>query len=548
VRGGGGSKRFATDSLGMVRELNSATSASLAREAAVADVLRAFLMYGVIMDHFAGCADGATCRAVMEDIVWRQPMQRQWALMWLDTAVRMIGNYKAMAGFLMVSAYVDSGYAHATHLGRGDVVTLLTYLQMIWVLDPIVFAICSPLTPDRCDDGAFHYAGVHRWYLLLMLLIKLLLAAMRVARLPPLLQCVLVSVVAFQLPPELGCLTEERCESSTANDVDLWRGSLSCPPNPLLQCTREEDGLRTRLAPLWRLLFQGPYRDTWSMFSSILMRYYILFAVIYVWTFHYGRHAMGALSAATSRLTAGTDEHGRVFWRSAIRAAALVGLVLIELYNSAVLGPRTYNVLQENFMGTYSVDLLPTLEVLLLLVVAVVCLFAAVGVEPRPHRLTRLAGSTTLGCYVIHMYFTLALSFSSPHMASLPARIGDTSGLLVQLLWLFGAPLIFQLTIGVMFHKLLMLEMRLVLDGGARFLGRLHRLTGWLFECVARMPCWCWHCGKNARQQSEPAPSVAIVGVRAWAERQSVSADMGSEEVDSSIGAQSASGQRTHYV
>ena len=128
---------------------------------------------------------------------------------------------------------------------------------------------------------------------------------MRVARLPPLLQCVLVSAVAFLLPPEVGCLTSARCESASADDPALWRGSLACDPMSPLACTRREDGLRTTLAPLWRILFQGPYADTWSMFSSAFMRYYVLFASIYFWTFHYGRpvaHAMAALMRRLQRL------------------------------------------------------------------------------------------------------------------------------------------------------------------------------------------------------------------------------------------------------
>ena len=62
----------------------------------------------------------------------------------------MIGNYKCMAGFIMITAYVDSGFAFATHFSRGDAVVMLTYLQMIWVLDPLIFALCSSATPSLC--------------------------------------------------------------------------------------------------------------------------------------------------------------------------------------------------------------------------------------------------------------------------------------------------------------------------------------------------------------------------------------------------------------
>ena len=265
------------DSLGMVRELNTGSgAASAAREAAIADALRAFFMYGVIMDHFAGCADGSTCRFVVEEIVWRQPLAAQGGLMWLDTTTRMIGGYKCMAGFIMISAYIDSGYVGSSYWGKGDLVTFVSYLQMIWVLDPLVYALCSATMPDRCSADSFYFAGVHRWYLLAMLIIKAMLAAMRVARLPACGQCVLVTIMAFLLPPELGCLTEARCESSSANDVDAWRGSLQCDERDPDYCVRAEDGLRTTLAPFWALLFQGPYADTWSMFSSIAMRYYFV--------------------------------------------------------------------------------------------------------------------------------------------------------------------------------------------------------------------------------------------------------------------------------
>jgi len=482
---GKGSQRFATDSLGMVRELASGNS-SISREAAVADVLRALLMYGVIMDHFAGCADGSTCRLVMEDIVWQQPLEVQMGLKWVDTAVRMVGNYKAMAGFLMVSAYVDSGYARSTYWGRGDAVALLTYLQMIWLLDPLIFSICAPILPERCSATDFWYAGVHRWYLLAMLLTKLILVVMRLARFPPLLQCVLVSLLAFGLPPEVGCLTEERCESTSANDLALWRGSLQCDPASPLACARVEDGLRTLLAPVWKLLFQGPYADSWSMFSSILMRYYLLFVAIYIWTFHYGRPCVEALSALV-RQKGCSLAATRV-----ARLAALVGLLATELVQAALIGPDVYNLLQQNYIGTFTPALLPTLGVLLLLVLAVLLLLAAVGADPRPWRVVRLAGSTTLGCYVVHLYFTLPLSLTSGLLAALPTQLGAAAGLVVQLFLLAVVPMVFQLTIGAAFHRLLMLEMRLIF---------------WLVACAARAAT---HVHRRCRgSHSDPeAPST----------------------------------------
>ena len=151
----------------------------------------------------------------------------QRGLLWIDTLVRMIGNYKCMSGFLMVSAYVDAGFVDATRFGRGDAVALLTYLQMIWVLDPLAYVMCSAAVPDLCyayPDGRLHnqYAGVHRWYLLLMMLIKATLVAFRVLHLPPLAQCVLVTAVGFAMHPEALCLTDAKCASSATDDGEVW--------------------------------------------------------------------------------------------------------------------------------------------------------------------------------------------------------------------------------------------------------------------------------------------------------------------------------------
>ena len=323
-----------TDSLGMVRALSSG-QAERARETGVADALRAVLMYGVIMDHWAGCADGSSCRLVMEGIVWRQPQESQRGLLWIDTLVRMIGNYKCMSGFLMVSAYVDAGFVDATRFGRGDAVALLTYLQMIWVLDPLAYVMCSAAVPDLCyayPDGRLHnqYAGVHRWYLLLMMLIKATLVAFRVLHLPPLAQCVLVTAVGFAMHPEALCLTDAKCASSATDDGEVWWA------------------LQSALKPLFTVLFMGPYEDAFNMSSSVLMRYYVLFGAQvtrrhchlhhlhlhlhhlhlhhrhrhhlhltsfgaqYLWVFHFGRPALKWLLAPVAAAAA-TDGKGKKF-------------------------------------------------------------------------------------------------------------------------------------------------------------------------------------------------------------------------------------------
>ena len=187
------------------------------------------------------------------------------------------------------------------------------------------------------------------------------------------------------------------------------------------------------------------------MYSSLPPQ---LFAVMYMWTYHYGRTAMAALGHAARHL------FGQPHPPVAVRLAAVAIVLAVELVQSALLGPRVYAFLQENYMGTYLPQLLPTLEVLVLLTVAVLGLVVAVGPDPRPPRIIRIMGSTTLGCYVAHMYLTFPLSEISPEIALLPERIGLGVGLVLQLVWLIGVPLLVQLTIGIAFHWLLMIEVK----------------------------------------------------------------------------------------
>ena len=152
---------------------------------------------------------------------------------------------------------------------------------------------------------------------------------------------------------------------------------------------------------------------------------------------------------------------------------------------------------------------MPTLGVLALLVLAVLLLVLAVGTNPRPPRLVRLAGSTTLGCYVVHMYFTLPLSFASPLAASLPARLGDGVGVLLQVAWVLGVPMAFQLTVGVLGHELLMLEMRVLMRALAIAWRVLRRLSARLASRLASLPKHRWRLA--ARKSSQKAKAAVEV-------------------------------------
>eukprot|EP00930_Biecheleria_cincta_P017350 TRINITY_DN13823_c0_g1_i1.p1 TRINITY_DN13823_c0_g1~~TRINITY_DN13823_c0_g1_i1.p1 ORF type:complete len:3011 (-),score=468.44 TRINITY_DN13823_c0_g1_i1:78-8618(-) len=459
----GSASQVAVDSLGVARQ-HGAAAQDKAIEDRLSDNIRAFLMYGVIIDHWAGCSDSGTCQLITEGVIWQQDGVIQPSLAWLEVLVRSIGNYKCMSGFMMISAYNDSGFKDATRWSRGDLVVLITYLQMLWVLDPIIWTICQSTHPELCNEEENHFAGVHRWYLLVMLVIKACHILFRLCRVPPFLQCILLTLLAFTMPAEMGCLTEDKCNISA--DPVAWKQHYQS------------------VAFLWTFLLQGASKDTQNMFTSAFMRYYVIFMVQYFWTFHYGRKFVGAFKSHVKLLASQADVDSNagltqtriqdsgssLIWRR-IRIAALLLFIFNELLYSGVFGPVTYNYMQEQFAGSHEPRLAELLGICTFLTLQV-CLFATAlsGMVTRAKHL----GSTTLGCYASHMYFTVLLMVLRKHFLELGRSLG-MSGVALQLFLVLLLPLLFQATLGVAFHKGLMLQHRLLIRFGKLILLRVSR-------------------------------------------------------------------------
>jgi amino acid adenylation domain-containing protein len=417
------------DSLGVIRRCIFGQSA-LAIEATISDNLRAFFMYGVIFDHWTGCSDGSVCSAVFEGMLWQQQQKLASTVRFAEIVLRAIGNYKCMSGFMMISAYQDSAYADSAHFTRTDVVVLLAYMQLLWVLDPAVWALCSQIVPETCTETVNRYAGVHRWYLLVVLVIKFVLVSLRVLHIPPIAQCSLVTIVAFVMPSEVGCLTDEKC--AVMNDPIVWK-----------------DSYKTFHA-LWTLFATGLSEDSFNMFTSLGMRYYVLFMAQYMWTFFYGR----SFVKCTVRFF---RPAGGVKWLRACRHAAFIMFIFCEIVLAGIFGPRMYNYMQENAFGTFEPRFVEVSLVFLFLTAQVCILaFSVSGIRVRFRRL----GSTTLGCYMIHMYFGFPLELVRPHFDAMATW--GSAGFALQLALVLAVPLLFQATIGVWFHQLLMLEMRFI--------------------------------------------------------------------------------------
>ena len=105
-----------------------------------------------------------------------------------------------------------------------------------------------------------------------------------------------------------------------------------------------------------------------------------------------------------------------------------------------------YNCLQENAFGTCEQRFIE------------MCALAFSVSETRVH--LRRLGSTTLGCCMIHNYFGFPLEFLRPYLDSLANW--DSPSFALYLVLVFAVPLLLQATIGIWFHQLFMLELRLI--------------------------------------------------------------------------------------
>ena len=179
-----------------------------------------------------------------------------------------------------------------------------------------------------------------------------------------------------------------------------------------------------------------------------------------------------------------------------------------RLYVSAMVGPALYPH-AEDAVGSGEPQLMPTLGVFALLTLAVLLLVVALakpqaaGAKPWPPPLVKLAGSTTLGCYVLHMYFTLPLSLIADGFAAIPGAIGYGVGAAVQLILLLALPLAFQLTIGAGFHRLLMLELKICFKGLAKLAALWQRVAAKI--CLCSDPRNCRHTRRRRRTSAARA-------------------------------------------
>ena len=185
---------------------------------------------------------------------------------------------------------------------------------------------------------------------------------------PPIAQCCLVTIVAYVMLSEVGCYTDEKCVGM--KDPILWKHTYKT------------------FHMLWTLLATALSEDTFNMITSSGMRYYGLFMAYYMWTFFYGGPSFFWRA-------------GSVNWMRDRLRAAIIMFIFCETVLAGNCGP-TMNYIQANAFGTFVLKIVEVSLVLLFLTTQVCTLaFSISGIRIHLCRF----GSTTLGCFMIHMYF-----------------------------------------------------------------------------------------------------------------------------------------------
>ena len=409
-----GLRQMGLDSLGIVRLYHSlvASAADAEWEARVADAVRAVCMFGVAVDHILACNPRSPCQAYNRLVLAPQLAGADAGLFALEAMVRSIGNYKTVAGFAMVSAYLDSGAGpSAASFGPTDLAVFLVYMLITWVFDPIATAIAGAYGIDTLVPW---WLAQHRWYLLAMLYTRAAMVLLRALQLPPAVQAGLAVLCALLCPPSIGCVSVV-C-SGAAGNLQSWM-DLSSAPEP------------------FNFLFQVFYRgiepqyanaDWAPAFQYILPRKYLLVLLIYVVTFHYGRPAVNAARRAHRLLLSALLADSPLACaavRGLVALASGGALVAIALGETAAWRANEDWWVQEGGPDAHGRE--PHITRFLLVVLAtmvqvalIACFFAAAPSAVRAP--LRIAGASTLGAYMSHSYINLGFAQSVlPRLAAL---------------------------------------------------------------------------------------------------------------------------------
>ncbi|CAE8605127.1 unnamed protein product, partial [Polarella glacialis] len=411
-----GSGDVQLDSLGMARTMGP----EQIRWQRATQMCYAYWSLGVVIDHWMGC----------EPRSWRCENVMHLVPHWGELVLRSIGNVQDICGFLLLGAYSDAqeNEQRRTSLGTKDLVLWLLHLS-ICALIPLI----SFLTPWQHGFPSMETANVHRWYLWMYVLARVLLCLFTRAGIPPAAQ---VSIMLLLI-----------CVCPSSGVLDLCVGTADLSQVSLLSglgfflfpsyCVDPRNGSRAGASDLNHL------RDSGGCSCAAVGQLELFFIAFYLAVFHLAGQIKKLLSCSPVLVVAGAFLSGLVALLSQFPVlrtkyqGQLLGLAVLYILCAATSKLLEHHPLQAPatlLLGTCFLSQLTTtyfyypfnsletgrlmsdtpLELCLGTVQPLLLLAASLQLAPsreeaKPglaQRLLKRAGGGALGTYMFHYYYT----------------------------------------------------------------------------------------------------------------------------------------------
>jgi len=427
---------------------------------------------GVVVDHWMACNPKTwTC----DTVAYLLPN-------WGELALRSLGNVQDMCGFLVLGAFHDAqdDPNQGAKLGIRELVVWILHL-LTFILIPFIDAI----TPWQPSYPNIQESNIHRWYLWMYVLARLVLAAFTRFHVPPILQVMVVAFCAF-ICPTSGVL--DVCNVTEPDAFSHKLGFLLFPS----YC---QDSHHNVGASAVRELQRGN-----GCTCAVTGQLELAYMAFYIAAFHLvpylkllPKYSMALVSAATllSGLTILYD-HVPLLKSKYALVPELVIIFLLAIGSHYVAEARNVEAPAILLVGTclfsqltvsqfyYGMDslergkfdintplelLLCTVQPLLVIVAALKSVSVADGRKMSwGMSIIKLVGGSALGSYMFHYYFTptaVLWVHKGAYAVAQAAWLGPVRGL-IQFVVVMVVPVAFVLVAGPAFQYVLTLPVRVM--------------------------------------------------------------------------------------
>nr|AYF56483.1 nonribosomal peptide synthetase 3963 [Ostreopsis cf. ovata] len=428
---------------------------------------------GVVVDHWMGCNPKSwTC----ETVAYLLPN-------WGELALRSLGNVQDMCGFLVLGALHDAGDdpKQGAKLGIRELV--------VWILHILTYSfipVIGWLTPWQGPYPNIQESNIHRWYLWMYVLARLILAAFMKLNVPAILQVVIVAFCAYIAPPS-GIL--DVCSITTPDQYLHKMGFVLFPS--YCQDTHHNVG-----ASAVRDLSRGN-----GCSCAITGQPELAYMAYYIAAFHLAPYLKQLPKCSMAVVTGGIllsgltilNDLDPVFTSKYAVVPEFLVILLAMVAVHYIAEARGWEAPAVLLLGTcvfsqitvsqyyYAMDslergkfdfntplelLLCTVQPLLFIMAALKLVVAAPDGQKMSWGMSivKLAGSSALGSYLFHYYFTptaVLLVHHGAYAVSQAAWLGPLRGL-VQFSWVMLVPICFVLMAGPAFQFLLTYPVRVM--------------------------------------------------------------------------------------